>query len=730
MKSPRPAPLIELLEPRVAPAVIVNPTTVTYTDLDGDPVMVQITKGTLTADDFVFDSDFASSGPQQLLRIDLAGDTTKAKSDLTINIGPVPVGDGFANIGYIDATGIDLRDVIVMGDLGRIDAGDAVKSTPGIRGLMVGSFGVQPIASTQEAGGNLVSTIVGPVSVLTVAGDISGALLDVGGSINTIEISGDLLGGTDAMSGSVRSKGSISQAHIGGNIVGGDGDNSGQLFARHNVDALTLDGSLIGGTLAGSLGSGQIAANDRIGQVMIGGSIQGGAGDQSAQIAARDGLSSVAVAGSLTGGDGLESGVIGSRGKIASVTLKMGMAGGVGLSSGSILADATIQSVEIGDSQLAANITGGAGERSGIVASTKGIKSVVVHGSIIGGGGDTAGAIGSTKALGTIQIDGDLQGGTGPRSGEVVSSAALGEVTVNGSVFGGAGDESGAIGSTGPMQSVMIAGNFSGSSGFNAGWIVSGATIGSITIGGSASTSGFSSGILESKGRISSISVGGDIGNVEGNPSRIFAGSIGTLDVTGSILSGSSFQEIISARKSIGTINVGQDVTGTARSFSHLTIRAGTFIDTISISGSISFSDIVIGAGAQGETEVIPANPDARLGTMTVGGNWLSTSVAVGTFAGSDGLFGTPDDTISHGGNPSVFGTIEKIAIGGSASVGSGQTFDAAGIVAELIKSLTIGKAQIALKAGALNDLVNIDPAGGNFFAREIPFSKGPVSTI
>ena len=47
-------------------------------------------------------------------------------------------------------------------------------------------------------------------------------------------------------------------------------------------------------------------------------------------------------------------------------------------------------------------------------------------------------------------------------------------------------------------------------------------------------------------------------------------------------------------------------------------------------------------------------------------------------------------------------------------------------IVAELIKSLTIGKGSIALKAGALNDLVNIDPAGGNFFAREIPFSKSP----
>jgi hypothetical protein len=151
-----------------------------------------------------------------------------------------------------------------------------------------------------------------------------------------------------------------------------------------------------------------------------------------------------------------------------------------------------------------------------------------------------------------------------------------------------------------------------------------------------------------------------------------------------------------------------------------LRISAGTSIDDISIAGSIFGSEILVGRGREGisgETREVPANPDARIGTITVGGSWFDTSVAVGTFAGSDGVFGTLDDKISHGGNPSVVGTIESIEIGGSAGVNSGS-FAGAGIVAEYIRSLSIGKGQIDLKAGPRNDLINLDFKGGSFYAR------------
>jgi hypothetical protein len=88
-------------------------------------------------------------------------------------------------------------------------------------------------------------------------------------------------------------------------------------------------------------------------------------------------------------------------------------------------------------------------------------------------------------------------------------------------------------------------------------------------------TSGFTSGIIESVGRIGAISVGG-IGLIGGgigaisagglpvaaNPGSIFAGSLGTLDVSTSIQSNSQAQAQIIVQKSIGSITVGRDVSG------------------------------------------------------------------------------------------------------------------------------------------------------------------------
>ena len=42
-----------------------------------------------------------------------------------------PVGDGFAAVGLLDATGLDLGQVIVRGDLGKVLAGDATTGTVG-----------------------------------------------------------------------------------------------------------------------------------------------------------------------------------------------------------------------------------------------------------------------------------------------------------------------------------------------------------------------------------------------------------------------------------------------------------------------------------------------------------------------------------------------------------------------------------------------------------------------
>ncbi len=138
MKS-RPAPSIEILESRIAPAMvtlhIVNPRTATYTDVDGDHVTVKVSVGNLTAGLF---TGVAGAKGDQLQLLDLsAGGFDKA--NLTFSVVKVAVGDALANIGYINSTGHVLGAVTVAGDLGQIDAGSNSATVPAIKSLAVSS---------------------------------------------------------------------------------------------------------------------------------------------------------------------------------------------------------------------------------------------------------------------------------------------------------------------------------------------------------------------------------------------------------------------------------------------------------------------------------------------------------------------------------------------------------------------------------------------------------------
>ena len=124
---------VEVLESRLAPATLVNPTTVTYKDVDGDLVTVEISQplfnsGTIN-NVFLFDSGSVNGNnaiPQQLQKVDLTA-LGSAASQLSLDV----TAQAGANVGFINATGIDLTSVLVAGDLGKIDAGDTTTSTPG-----------------------------------------------------------------------------------------------------------------------------------------------------------------------------------------------------------------------------------------------------------------------------------------------------------------------------------------------------------------------------------------------------------------------------------------------------------------------------------------------------------------------------------------------------------------------------------------------------------------------
>src|SRR5262245_22668364 len=118
------AHIIEILEPRIAPATLVNATTVTYNDVDGDLVTVKVSKGALAESNFTFTTPFADNGPQILRLLDLQNSASFSKAGIAITAKRTAAGgDGHVNVGFIDASGTDLGAVKIPGDLGKIEAG-------------------------------------------------------------------------------------------------------------------------------------------------------------------------------------------------------------------------------------------------------------------------------------------------------------------------------------------------------------------------------------------------------------------------------------------------------------------------------------------------------------------------------------------------------------------------------------------------------------------------------
>src|SRR5829696_6116911 len=185
---------LEEAEGRLAPAGVLL-----YTDVDGDDVRIATTRGTA--------NDLAGAvvlGPltglgQQLLRLDLTTNPRFAGTDLAITARPAGgAGDGSANVGHINAAGMDLGTVLVDGDLGAIDAGDGVTATSACRGLAVQSLGR---FGTSTGAPDLASDFDGRLDRLTVRSDVFEAAVNVtdsagaNGRIGSVLVGGSVVGG-------------------------------------------------------------------------------------------------------------------------------------------------------------------------------------------------------------------------------------------------------------------------------------------------------------------------------------------------------------------------------------------------------------------------------------------------------------------------------------------------------------------------------------------------------
>jgi hypothetical protein len=398
---------LQSLESRETPAVtIVNPHTATFTDIDGDLATVKVWAGTLTAGLFTT----APKGlGDQLEEINLSGGGFD-HATLTITAKRGPTGDGLVNVGYINSTGHDLGSVTVAGDLGQIDAGDAVTTTPAVKSLAVRSMGRYGL-DTQILGGSLESDFNGALAKLAVKGDVAGAVVNVIGGVN----------------------GTIGSVTIGGSLVGGAGPDKGWILAGGDIGPVRVGHDIVGGAVEPS---GEISTLGKLAGVTIGGSLIGGASRQSGIIFAAD-IGPVRVGHDIVAGAVAATGVIISFGNLAGVTVGGSLIGGVGTNSGSILSTGDLGPVKIGQDVVGGSISGTAGDvdSSGSVLSHGGrIASVYIGGSIISGvDTSTAGSLTNDATiragndLGSVTVRGSLVGNSNPNGDSPVIISARGQ---------------------------------------------------------------------------------------------------------------------------------------------------------------------------------------------------------------------------------------------------------------------------------------------------------------
>jgi len=626
---------LEALEDRIAPAGLVS-----FTDVDGDTVQVKSSKGTnadLQAALHITDG--------QLQAVDFAGNPLFQGTSLDILVQSKGAkGDGFVNVGLIDAHGIDLASVNVKGDLGKILVGDSNDTTAALKTLTVHSMGLKG-TSTQAEGGDLYSVIIGSTSTFKVDTSIQDASLtwnsvvltgrdipdapihtSVGhANVSTITIGNNIVGSDKfEEAGSIFVDGNVNSFSLGGNIVGGSGDSSG------NVQANAFNTVKIGGSILGGFGldSGKfITTKNLTGNMTVGGNVIGSDGEGSGEIdIVGNSSASISVGGNVQGGLGDESGALALSGKFSTVSVGGSLIGGSGVHSGSI-ADQVIQFNSIVKGQT-------------VTSSVGSIAKLAIGGSIYGGAGsesaevtaDTVGAFsvggnisavpktGTIKTLDPVEttdiavvhfntatsivVGGNLVGSDSADSGQIIVDSDVTSFQLKGSVFGGGGDNSGQIDlSAATALKSTIGGKIVGGAGDDSGAIaLFGGGIHTLAVGGKVfGGEGQRSGYISALGNISSLAVGGDLVGGSGLDSgvidltgnsldRVLVSNVTvtSLSIAGGLIGGTGQNSADVYLNNATTVSIGGDVQGEGDGSARL---LGNTITTLKIGGDVAGSE-------------------------------------------------------------------------------------------------------------------------------------------
>jgi hypothetical protein len=198
-------------------------------------------------------------------------------------------------------------------------------------------------------------------------------------------------------------------------------------------------------------------------------------------------------------------------------------------------------------------------------------------------------------------------------------------------------------------------------------------------------------------------------------------GVIEKVNVGGSIIAGTNRQSLgrsgaIQAAESIGSITVkggliGNETHGIAITAAGEADPAETrdlAINKINVSGDVSYARIMAGVAVSYEY----VNGNAQIGNVSVGGNWLASSLSAGVDPGLDGQFGDETDTIIGMG---TIARIASITVKGQI-IGTDIAGDHYGFVSHEIGKFQNGSSTYVPSAGDL--VLELSPATGDTSVR------------
>lgn len=199
------------------------------------------------------------------------------------------------------------------------------------------------------------------------------------------------------------------------------------------------------------------------------------------------------------------------------------------------------------------------------------------------------------------------------------------------------------------------------------------------------------SGAVSAEGAIGKITIGGNIeagtpfNATNYNMGAIAAQSIGTMVVKGSLIGRSDMPVFIG-----GTGNPA------------LTKGSNLAIKSLTVEGSVSYTDILDGYTRSSNSGAVTDGGSAQLGTITILGDFLNSSIATGVSRGM-GTFGDGNNTLLDKPTGStIVASIAKIVINGKLSATTGN-----GIAAEKIGTFSLAGFNIPIVDGQVGPSAN-----------------------